>query len=150
MPWISIKPWLHATGPDAIVSMRSLLPAPGLTYGAWLSGSQMTDTDGVLQQFWDGFRLPDYFGWNFPALSDCLRDLTWLSAEQYSLVIEEAHEILPDDPDGFRQLLDILSTAGAKWSYVKGSGTDERARFQVVLACSQEGLERVRTAAATL
>ncbi|MFK0106416.1 barstar family protein [Streptomyces sp. NPDC091217] len=37
--------------------------------------------DDVFQKFWDAFRLPDYFGWNWPALRDCLRDLGWLSSD---------------------------------------------------------------------
>jgi hypothetical protein len=109
--WVLIKPWLHLVGPDAHMPAGVLFPMPGLTFTAWLDGSGMGDSDGVFQQFYDGFKLPDYFGWNFPALNDCLRDLSWLPANQYALFIEGVDKVLPEDPEGVRELIGILSRA---------------------------------------
>ncbi|TJZ50102.1 hypothetical protein FCH28_22535 [Streptomyces piniterrae] len=141
--WIPIKPWLHVVGPDAQMPTKSLLAQPGLTFTAWLIGSEMRDTDGVFQQFWDGFKLPDYFGWNFPALNDCLRDLSWIPANQYFLFIEEAHAVLHEHPEEMREFFDILSRVGAKWSYVKHPEGTEEARFQIILGCSKERLSNM-------
>ncbi|MGW2601710.1 barstar family protein [Streptomyces klenkii] len=58
----------------------------------------MGDSDGVFEQFWEQFRLPDYFGWNWNALSDCLRDLHWLPADQCIVVIENSERLLSGRP----------------------------------------------------
>ncbi|MCC4317891.1 barstar family protein [Streptomyces samsunensis] len=149
--WIEIKPWLHLVRPDANVPLRSWLPLPGRTFAAWMNGSDMGSLDGVFQSFWDNFRLPDYFGWNLPALNDCLRDLNWLPADQYFLFIEDAHKILAEDQEELREFLDILDRAGSKWSCAKRSADGAaRARFQVVLSCSEEGLEYMQGVTADL
>ncbi|WP_078610550.1 MULTISPECIES: barstar family protein [Streptomyces] len=145
-----IKPWLHLAGPDTHAPIRDLLPVPGSTFSAWMSGTDMGDLDGVFQSFWDGFRLPDYFGWNFPALNDCLRDLNWISADQYFLFIDEAHKVLAENPEELYEFLSILSNTGARWSFTKRPEASERGRFQVVLACSQESLPRIQKVAASL
>ncbi|THA81764.1 hypothetical protein E6U81_23225 [Streptomyces sp. A0592] len=50
----------------------------------------MADTDAVFRSFYDGLRLPDHFGWNWNALSDCLRDLHWLPADHRVLIVDAA------------------------------------------------------------
>ncbi|MFI6013817.1 barstar family protein [Streptomyces sp. NPDC051243] len=136
--WHPVKPWLHLVESDTRLQAGILLPMPGLTFTAWLDGSEMRDLDGLFQQFYDGFKLPDYFGWNFPALNDCLRDLNWLPANQYLLFIEGVDKILPEDPDGVRELISILSRTGAKWPAKRFPDGTERARFQTILASSRE------------
>ncbi|MFF9781583.1 barstar family protein [Streptomyces nigrescens] len=137
--WIPFKPWLHLVGPDAHMPVSSLVALPGLTFSAWMNGSEMKDPDAVFQQFWDGFKLPDYFGWNFPALNDCLRDLGWLSADQYVLFIEKAHEVLIEDPEARKEFFELLLRVGERWSFAGNPKDAERARFQIVLGCSQSG-----------
>ncbi|WP_328622688.1 barstar family protein [Streptomyces sp. NBC_00354] len=107
----------------------------GRTYVARLDGREMRDTDAVFQQFYDGLRLPDYFGWNWNALSDCLRDLDWLSADHYVLIIEAADEALPGDASGQRLLFQTLLRAGQRWSYVQKPQGIELGRLVVVMAC---------------
>ncbi|MFS7880032.1 MULTISPECIES: barstar family protein [Streptomyces] len=149
--WIEIKPWLHLVGPDSHAPLRALQPLPGRTFAAWMNGSEMGNLDGVFQCFWDDFRLPDYFGWNLPALNDCLRDLNWLPADQYFLFIEDAHKILAEDQEGLCEFLNILDRAGSKWSYAERSVDGAaRARFQVVFSCSEEGIKYMQGVAACL
>ncbi|GAA3690165.1 hypothetical protein GCM10022224_064470 [Nonomuraea antimicrobica] len=55
-------------------------------------------------------RLPDYFGRNWDALTDCLRDLDPLPP----LFVEHAEELLLDEPDRqFAILLEVLGGAAA-------------------------------------
>ncbi|MFE6847579.1 barstar family protein [Streptomyces sp. NPDC057686] len=128
-------PWLHVTPEQGALPVDLLLPVPGRTYVARLDGREMRDTDAVFRQFYDGLRLPDYFGWNWNALSDCLRDLKWLSADHHVLIIEAADEALPDDANGQRLLLRTLLTAGERWSYVQKPEGIERGRLVVVMSC---------------
>ncbi|WP_446465733.1 barstar family protein [Streptomyces sp. BRA346] len=115
-----------------------------------MNGTHMGTLDGVFQSFYDAFRLPDYFGWNLPALNDCLRDLRWISADQYVLLIEEAQDVLSEEREDLAEFLSILARAGEKWSYAKHPGVNERAAFQVVLECGEEGLSRMSEATSHL
>jgi len=56
--------------------------------------------------------LPAYFGRNWDALSECLRDLHWLAEGRVVLV----HADIPPLPPGdLHQYLDVLATAIADW-----------------------------------
>lgn len=60
----------------------------------------------------EALRLPDYFGRNWDALSDCLRDLSWLPPGRINLV----HDALPDlSPKDLRTYVDVLATGMADW-----------------------------------
>ena len=55
---------------------------------------------------------PDYFGFNWDALSDCLRDFHWVTQAQIVIV----HEDLPGLPDAdLRIYLPILADAVVDW-----------------------------------
>ncbi|MER5893856.1 barstar family protein [Streptomyces sp. NPDC001876] len=112
-----------------------LLPVTGKTYVARLDGREMRDTDSVFQVFYDGLRLPDYFGWNWDALSDCLRDLNWLRTEHHVLIIEAADEALPDDAAGQQLLFRTLLRAGQRWSSTQRPQGVDRSRLVVVMSC---------------
>jgi RNAse (barnase) inhibitor barstar len=61
---------------------------------------------GILAQ---GLRFPRYFGWNWDALEECLRDLSWLPENASILIV---HEQLPFGEGENRQIyLDILKSA---------------------------------------
>ncbi|MGW2564180.1 barstar family protein [Streptomyces sp. NPDC001514] len=107
----------------------------GRTYIARLDGREMRDTDAVFQQFYAGLRLPDYFGWNWDALSDCLRDLEWLPADHYVLIVEAADQALLGDAAGQRLLFRTLLRAGQRWSYTQGPEGLDVSRLVVVMSC---------------
>ncbi|MFK0252646.1 barstar family protein [Streptomyces sp. NPDC090445] len=117
------------------VPVDLLFPATGRTYAARLDGREMRDTDAAFRQFYDGLRLPDYFGWNWNALYDCLRDLNWLPADRHVLIIEAADEVLPDDASGRWALFTCLLRAGKRWSYTQKPEGVELGRLVVVLSC---------------
>jgi hypothetical protein len=62
--------------------------------------------------FYESLVLPGYFGFNWSALSDCLRDLDWIS-ERGVLVV---HENIPALPlSEIRIYLEILQDAMLSW-----------------------------------
>lgn len=87
-------PWVHVVPEQAGLPVDLLLPRTGTAFVTRLDGREMRDTDSVFQQFYDGLRLPDHFGWNWNALLDCLRDLAWLPADHYVLIVQAADEAL--------------------------------------------------------
>ncbi|GHD94591.1 barstar family protein [Streptomyces naganishii] len=123
--------------------VETLLPAGGLNFVASVDGAGTHSADDVFQKFWDAFRLPDYFGWNWPALHDCLRDLGWLPCDQYLLVLSGVDRLLPDDQEDRLRLFRIISEAGRKWSYVKHPEGDEAGKFGIVLLCDESNFEGI-------
>lgn len=68
-------------------------------------------------------RFPDYFGGNWDALLDCLRDFSWVSQKRIVII----HDDLPvaNQEDELRVYLEILETAVNDWKEVRrGPFTD--------------------------
>lgn len=83
----------------------------------------LSDVDSLLDALDDRLSLPGYFGFNWNALSDCLRDFHWISERRIVLV----HEDLPDlGRDDLAIYLDVLEEAVNDW------GPDEDHQFEVV------------------
>ncbi|MBA3930881.1 MAG: barnase inhibitor [Xanthomonas sp.] len=59
---------------------------------------------------------PQTSGRNWDALSDSLRDLSWLEASGYVLLFEQAHELRDRTEADFDTLLDILDEASQSWA----------------------------------
>lgn len=68
-------------------------------------------------------RFPDYFGGNWDALLDCLRDLSWIGNRK--VVILHSDVPLSDSPSECRTYLEILQTALADWSGTGRLGATE-------------------------
>lgn len=59
---------------------------------------------------------PGGMGSNWDALSDALRDLSWLPAGGYALLLESADALPAASPHDFATLLDILDEASGAWA----------------------------------
>lgn len=101
---------------------------------AHLDGSELPDEDSVFQAFLVAFEFPQYFGWNWDALNDCLRDLKWLPANAYVVVIDHAGDVLAADRERRRTLFRILRRA---------ANHPRAARFKVLLICESAQVEAV-------
>ncbi len=63
----------------------------------------------LLRALADGLEFPSYFGHNWDALDECLRDLSWLGPESAVVLV---HERLPlADHEQRRTYLDLLRNA---------------------------------------
>src|SRR5713101_8351088 len=60
----------------------------------------------------DGLRLPDYFGGNWEALEECLKDLSWIPEKRVVIVHEDVPVLSPKDAWTY---LAILSRAALDW-----------------------------------
>ncbi|GGT26342.1 hypothetical protein GCM10010271_32540 [Streptomyces kurssanovii] len=137
-------PWLHVVAKQGALPVDLLLPATGRTYVARLDGREMHDADTVFQQFYDRLRLPDYFGWNWDALADCLRDLKWLSVDHYVLIIEAADEALSGNPAERQLLFKALLRAGQRWSSTQRPESIEFGRLVIVMSCDAASVPFLR------
>ena len=73
-------------------------------------------------------------GRNWDAVSDRLRDLSWLPAPGYALLFEAARDLRDGDETSFDTLLEILDEAATEWA-----GRD--APFWAFLALPEEDFE---------
>jgi hypothetical protein len=132
------------------VPVEELLPAAGVNFVASIQGTGTFSVDDVFHKFWEAFKLPDYFGWSWPALHDCLRDLSWLPGDHYLLVISGVEEMLRGDQEGRLELFRILVAAGKRWSYVRHPEGVEAGRFKIVLMCDESYFDDLKNAFGSL
>jgi RNAse (barnase) inhibitor barstar len=74
-----------------------------------------TDKASLLRHLDDALHFPAGFGGNWDALSDSLRDLSWLDAKGYVLLIMHAETLRDADEAEFDIFMDILDEAAVSW-----------------------------------
>lgn len=68
-----------------------------------------------MKAFAKAFRFPDYFGYNWDALDECINDLKWLGASSYVLALKNLDQMVLGDQDS-AILVDILRDTAMEWS----------------------------------
>jgi RNAse (barnase) inhibitor barstar len=133
--WWGSTEGLTVCSHTALVQVGKVLPAQGRIVVARLDGAKMLDDSHVFFAFSDALLFPGYFGWNWDALSDCLRDLNWLPAEQYLVVVEHAARLLADSLAHRHTLFRVLHRAVQHWASPLGK---EPIAFKVLLVCDDD------------
>lgn len=70
--------------------------------------------EDLLRQVAEHLRFPSYFGCNWDALLDCMRNFEWIEQFKIILVHDEMVQLPLND---FRIYIEILSTAMNEWTY---------------------------------
>ncbi|MFI7081280.1 barstar family protein [Micromonospora sp. NPDC049903] len=117
------------------VKLSEVLPSTGAIAVTNVDGRSMADLDAVFTQFYDGLRFPTYFGWNWPAFSELLRDLSWLSANRFLIVVDNADLLLRDEPIERPAFFRILKEATRHWAGPGLAAPGEPSRMLVLLVC---------------
>jgi RNAse (barnase) inhibitor barstar len=65
-------------------------------------------------------KLPSYFGYNWDALADCVRDFSWWPSKGYVLHIADHETFAKASADDYQTALDVLKEAAEFW---KSRGT---------------------------
>jgi RNAse (barnase) inhibitor barstar len=98
---------------------------------AHLSG--IKSKEELLRQLGNKLKLPDYFGFNWDALFDCLRDFSWIDQQGIILV----HDDLPLLDEGtMTTYLQILKDAVQDWEEKREHS------FEIVFPAEFEGIIR--------
>ena len=58
---------------------------------------------------------PPYFGMNWDALTDCMRDLSWLNDNGWVVMLLNGQEFAVKNQDDFMTAIDVLQTAAEYW-----------------------------------
>ena len=74
------------------------------------------DKTTLLRRIAVALDFPEGFGRNWDALSDSLRDLSWLPATGHALLFEHADDFRDADEDDFDTLLDLIDEAADAWA----------------------------------
>lgn len=83
----------------------------------FLRGKKMTRVGSLFDEFAAALQFPYYFGENWNALDECIRDLEWLSGDAYVLVITDSNSLLSEESEEqLDVLINILQEAGNEWS----------------------------------
>jgi hypothetical protein len=80
-----------------------------------LRGKRCPNAERLFQECAAALQFPYYFGENWDAMSDCLRDLEWLPGGSYVLFVTNVNLLLADDPTSLSTFLSILTTVQAYW-----------------------------------
>lgn len=82
-----------------------------------LRGTKMITIGSTFNEFGAALQFPDYFGENWAALDECLRDLSWLRPAQIVLIITDSVRVLSgEDVDSLCHLKGILTNAAREWA----------------------------------
>lgn len=96
-------------------------------------------TEGLIRSLYYLLWLPGYFGYNWDALYDCLRDLSWVPCHKIVLV----HESLPELPgDDLKIYLEILRDSVLDW--IGDDGHELEVVFKEVDRAVAESLLEIR------
>jgi hypothetical protein len=133
--------WLVCGSAD-VTALDDLLRSDGITVRR-LSGRRMRTLGDLFDEFAARLEFPDYFGKNWPALSECLSDLEWLPGSGYAIVVLESDLVLVDgDPGDLEVLLRTLERVADAWSHPieQGEPWDRPAvPFHLVFQVTPEG-----------
>ena len=70
---------------------------------------------GFLARLAKALHCPPYFGMNWDALSDCMRDLSWLNDNGWVVLLLNGQEFAAKNHDDFTIAVDVLQTAAEYW-----------------------------------
>jgi RNAse (barnase) inhibitor barstar len=73
------------------------------------------DKEDFLEHLSETMRFPDWFGGNWDALADCLRDLSWLDAKGYVIILEKSKHFCASHRHEFDEAIDVLKEAARYW-----------------------------------
>jgi hypothetical protein len=81
----------------------------------YIDGAPVVDKASFFESASTALQLPAYFGHNWDAFEESIRDLSWLRAPGYLLLYDYSIYFSKRQPDQFQILLDILAGAAAFW-----------------------------------
>jgi RNAse (barnase) inhibitor barstar len=84
----------------------------------FLSGKNITDKESFIHVLAEKMSFPSYFGENWDALEECLRDLDWLNADGYMIVYDQFEVFAEREPQQFEVALDIFQTSVDYWKEI--------------------------------
>lgn len=133
------SPWVQAISADAVALTSAQVMRSG-GHVVRLDGSRMRTLESLYREYAREWNFPEYFGWNWPAFSECLRDLSWIPAHAYLTEIWNSDDMLVDESDERPTLIRQLSRIGDRWANAVGLGPEwgnDQVTFKTLLIPSR-------------
>lgn len=131
--WHLEGPAIQSLPEESTAPVSESLPPTGSAMVVRLNGAAMAEEYDVFEQFSKAFKFPVYFGWNWDAMYDCLRDLSWCPAGRYLTVIENADSMLESQQEVRDLLLSTLARVSARWAISHDKPNGVGIPFKVLL-----------------
>lgn len=98
----------------------SLLELPALRVSGFkifeVDSNEISTKEQLLASIAEAMCFPDYFGGNWDALDECLRDMEWLPASGYLLIVRNAEDLWHRNPRIAAGLLQSWIFSAKEWS----------------------------------
>ena len=108
-----------------------------------VEGSRCWNTNALFREWASVLQFPEYFGGNWNAFDDCLRDLRGLNGEAIIVVVRDFEQVLADDPHGeFNVFAESLKDASGRWIKDWPEGFKRGGYLRFALLCSTTGAVR--------
>ena len=86
-----------------------------------VDGSVIQTSDHLFGELATVMQFPEYFGWNWEALQECLRDLKWLEADAYVVFVYHAEQLWSCAPEVAGPLIEVWLSAANHWAMAEVS-----------------------------
>jgi len=84
-------------------------------YAGYINGRYVEDKQTFLNQAGQALAFPAYYGRNWDAFEEMVRDLSWLKAAGYVVLYDELYRFADSQADEWQTALSILKHACAFW-----------------------------------
>lgn len=109
-------------------------------FEAIIDGGKCLNKMETLNEIGKAFIFPDYYGHNLDALEECLNDLSWLDADNYSLIINNYSKFLSDEDEELKeQFKNIFNDAIHDWANVPNFDGEEEYRNKSIFTIEYIG-----------
>ena len=95
-------------------------------YAGYINGKFVNDKQTFLHNVGQALAFPAYYGRNWDAFEEMVRDLSWIEAAGYCLLYDHVHRFASAQPDAWQTALSILESASSYWR-------EQRVPFYVLL-----------------
>lgn len=99
-------------------SLGNRLDGTGV-YVCEVDGAMVGNKQQLLSAVAGAMKFPDYFGKNWDALDECLRDMEWLPAKGYVLIFNDAKQFWRDQGPLGGKLIESWLFAAENWAIKK-------------------------------
>jgi len=73
------------------------------------------DKEDFLVDLSKAMRFPEWFGGNWDALADCLKDLSWLQAKGWVVILEKSKHFSGGHGHEFKEAMQVMAEAADYW-----------------------------------
>jgi RNAse (barnase) inhibitor barstar len=83
---------------------------------ARIPGDKCESDQDLFAEFSSALKFPTYFGKNWNAFEECIRDLEWSPAKGYVIEITRAEQLLTANESDYGIFIDIIEKTGKEWA----------------------------------